>query len=158
MKKFAFFALTLLLSSLAFTSCISDDNNSSATVNYVGMVDSIKYTNEADTVWTRNVKEALQKMEVLYHNFSTTDTAMSSINDYAVQGCNLKAGAIMDKKLKSVKLNDIKKNIYSLHADSLNKLGYVGSEALPISKFTLHSSLWSYYTGKEIFYYQNVIE
>lgn len=158
MKKITFGIITLLLSSFVFTSCLKNDTNATATINYVGRVDSIKYANEADTVWTKNVAEALQKMNVLYYTFNVSDTATSSLQEYAVQGCNYKAGAILDKKLKSVKLSDIKKNIYSLHADSLNKLGYVGADAVPIGKFTLHSSLWSFLTSTEIFYYKNVIE
>lgn len=147
-----------ILATTSFVSCIGDDNNSTATVHYTSMVDSIQYSNPADTVWTLNIKQALQKMEVLYTTFNVSDTAVSSIQDYAVQGCNQKAGKILDDKLKKVTLSDIKKNIYSLHADSLNKLGYVGSEALPLNKFTLHSSLWSLYTGKEVFYYKNTIQ
>lgn len=163
MKRFLLIISTLIIASTCIVSCLSDDNKSTANVTYMGKVDSIKFFNEADTVWSQNIVEALQKQKVLYNVFTVSDTVQSGIQDYAVMACNAKAGAIMDKDLKSVTLAQIKKNIFNTHADSLLKvyrdsIAIKSSEDLPLSGFTLHSSLWSFYTGQLVFYYKNIIK
>ena len=163
MKRFLLIISSLIIASTSIVSCLSDDTKSTANVTYIGMVDSIKFTNQADTVWETNIKEALMKQKVLYTPFEVSDTAESSIQDYAVYLCNAKAGAKLDKDLKTVTLAQVKKNIFNQHADSLMKvyrdsIDIKGSEDLPLSEFTLHSSLWSYYTRTLVFYYKNVIK
>lgn len=159
MKRIAKLICALFIGTSMLTSCLNDSKPSTATINYIGMPDSIKFTDTNDTVWKDNIYEALAKMEVLAHVMEVSDTSQTSYQSYVIEMCNYKAGGVYDKMLKKVTLSDVKKNIYNAHADSLVKLGYnSGAESLPIDAFTLHSSLWSLYTGTKVFYYNTIVK
>lgn len=161
MKKIVLFITSLLLTSVIVTSCLSEkDNSTEATIYYIGVIDSLKYTNPADSVWEDNIKEALTKLEIENYIFKETATVDVAIQSYAVQQCNLQAGETFNNKLNKLSLSSVKTAIYNAHADSLIRLGYnEGADALPISEFTLHSSIYSLLTTPAIpiFYYHTDI-
>ena len=159
MKKILYLISSLLLTSMLATSCLKGNENATATIYYVGMTDSIKLSDKSDSVWIENIVEALVKMKVTGEVFMESDTTEASIQDYAVLGCNEKAGKNFNNTLKKVNLKEIKKTIFNAHADSLIQLGYSGgAESLPIDKFTLYTSLWSLYNNSLVFWYENTIE
>lgn len=155
MKKIIAFITTIICSTLLFTSCLKEHEGPTATVNYVGLVnkDSIYYTVPEDSVWERNIIEALAKLEITEKVFEVSDSTVSPLSNIPVEMCDWKAGKIYDDMLKKANLNDVKKAIYNAHADSLIRLGYVGSDAIPLQKFNFKSTLYSYYSGKAVFYY-----
>jgi len=157
MKKFAVLIMFTLFASFTVTSCLPDDSNATATVNYVGRVDSINFTDSVDSVWIKDIARALQKMEVLYYAFEVSDTA-TSLYSFAVAKCNNKAGEILNNKLNAVTLKDVKKNIFNLNADSIIGLGYSCADSIPLDRFTLHSSMWSYLTGEMVYYFKHDIK
>lgn len=159
MKKIFSILTSLVFTSFLINSCIGDGKTSSATINYLGVVDSIKYSNLADTVWTKDIIEATTKLEVTYTPFEISDTVAGSEQYYVIQLCDYKAGGTYNKKLQTLTLANIKKSIYNAHADSLVKLGFnQGADSLPISPFTLHTSLGNLYTGTKPYYYATSIK
>ncbi len=155
MKKIIVLFASLVFTSMIVTSCLNDDNSNTADINYIGKVDSIVYSQPQDSVWNYNICEALMKMEILYTTFNVKDTITVGYASNAISSCDYKAACVLDAKLKKVTLSEIKKTIYNNHADSLIKLGYVnGSEELPIRQFKLHPSLWSFYTGSQVCYFE----
>ena len=161
MKKIVLLITTLVLTSVIATSCLKEEDNSTeATIYYIGVVDSIKYSEPADSMWEDNIKEALTKLEIANYIFKETATVDVAIQSYAVQQCNLQAGETFNNKLQKISLSAIKSTIYNNHADSRVRLGYnEGADALPINEFTLHSSIYSLLTTPAIpiFYYHTLI-
>ncbi len=158
MKKIIFIITTLLLTTVGITSCMNENNGNTAAVNYVGLVDSIGYSVPGDSVWEKNIIEALAKMEISGYVFEAKDTASTGLPGYVIQLCDFKAAKMYDDMLKKANLADLKKTIYKEHADSLNKLGYVGSDAIPLQKFVFKSTLYSFYSGNPLFYYYKNVE
>lgn len=159
MKNLSSLLIVLLLTCVSVSSCLKDNGGATATVNYYGFLDSIRYTNTADTVWTRNIVEAMYKLKVTETEIVASDTALSGFRDDAIYMCNAKAGKTYDEMLNKITLDDVKREIYKAHADSLIKLGYnEGSEKLPLSRFKIFSSLWSgFYRSAPVFLYEKDI-
>ena len=68
MKKL--FLLSFIASMCMVTSCINDeDNNASASGTYYAEIDSIRFTDENDTIYTNYITKALQKDQVMYYAF-----------------------------------------------------------------------------------------
>jgi len=158
MKKLLFPLVSLIFTCMSLTSCLNDENESTACVVYFGSVDSINYSAPADTVWSKNISEALTELKITYTAFEEKDTITYGVQSYAIANCNLKAGNTFNEKLKTVSLSSLKNQIFKSHSDSLYNLGYPTAESIPLQKFTLHTSLWSLYTGSMVCYYENLIE
>lgn len=161
MRKIFYVLATLIFTSMAISSCLKESENNISNIYYAGVSnpDSFVYTVPKDSVWKKDIVEALNKLKVTNEPFVVTDTATGSSQFYTIQRCDYKAAYAFDKMLKTVTLSGIKQAIYKEHADSLVKLGYnEGAEQLPIHQFTLNTSLYNLLNGTEIFYYRTDIK
>lgn len=151
MKKIFLSFYILFISFLCFTSCKKDNQSVTADVFYMGVIDSIVYSDPADSVWDNNIQQALREMKITYSAFEERDTLQFGIQAYAIHNCNVKASASYDKLLKNTNLSSIKKQIFDSNKDSLINLGYNdGADNLPIDQFNLYTSVWSLFTDEKI--------
>lgn len=160
MKKTFIFIISLVFISAMVTSCLKvDDPICTTDIFYIAETDSITFSAKEDAVWKKDIISAIAKLNVTHTPIEVKDTVPSSQQYASIGNCNYKADKIYDKKQKGLTLSDIKKAIYNAHADSLVKLGYKdGSEALPIRKFTHHSSLINTLNNKVISSYSFDVE
>lgn len=143
MKRITTCFMAFIATSMMFTSCLKDTENS-ATISFVPYLttDSIIYSDPADSVFTEDIITALYKEEKLGYNalFEASSKTASSV-DYAIYDCYNQAITYYNNFYKDIDLAYIKKIVYSVNTDSLNKLGYIGSESLPIDAFKMKPTI-----------------
>lgn len=149
MKKIVFIIAAMMLTSLCVTSCL-EDAKSSFDGNYYGACTSINYTDSADTVWQKNIIEALNK-QTIFSQYFKCDTTVSSSAISPIILCNSKAVSIYLAAMKKLNLKDIKTAIFNAHADSLIKIGYPVSDSITLKPFYIGAGLVSTYAGSIIF-------
>lgn len=157
MKKILFFIAAVICSSFFMTGC-SNDSKSSADITYVGIADSVCYSDSADTVWNQNIANAMIKMKVLGVPFSVSQTVTSGIAGEAVHLCDVTAAKQFENGLKPLTLAELKKTIFNENADSLIKIGYPVSDSLPIHPFSFRAALYSYYSGFYVYSAKKYVE
>lgn len=153
MRKIVFICTALLMAAITFTSCLDDDDNTAeATVSYVGVLDSLQFTDQADTAFQMLIAEAIysERIKLAGTNsvFSETAKVNSSSSYYASAVCDSMANDDYIKVLQNVSLYDIKDAIYTAHKDSLNGLGIGNAELVPVSPFTAYLSLYTSLQGQ----------
>lgn len=158
MRKLLFVSIVALLSAITVTSCIKNDGeHAEAQVSYVGVLDSIKFTDNNDSAYFKLISEALcsEKLKVAGANslFSEKATVDYGSVAFAVAICDSLANKDYIKLLQSVKLSDVKSTIFYAHSDSLRELGILSPELVPISPFTARLSLYSSHYSQAIHYY-----
>ncbi len=163
MKKLFSTCMAFLMVALVFTSCFGDDDNhAEAEVNYAAAIDSLRFTDKADTLFANLIKEALCSEQLKVAGRASTFKEKAEIGYsstvMAAAVCDTMANSDYIKVLQNVRLADVKSVIYSAHADSLAKEGMSSPEVVPISAFTAYLSLHSSFQGKAIRQYTRVFK
>ena len=156
MNKYLSFCAVLLLVATAFISCSLDDtdNHAEAEVSYGGVLDSLTFTDKADTAYYRLIEEALgsEKLKVvgnasLFSEKAKVENASISI---AVAFCDSMAYDYYVRVLQGVTLDDVKSTIFDAHTDSLARNGVTDRRLVPISPFTAYITLFSSNRGEPV--------
>ena len=155
MKKLFSFSVVLLFATLTCTSCLDDnDNHAEAEISYAGAVDSIHFTDQADTAYHQLIYEALYSEKLKVAGNASVFTEKAKVNSgsmiMAVAVCDSMASEDYVKLLRNVSLSDVRGTIFYAHEDSLRHLGVNGPELVPISPFTAYISLYSSHQGKTV--------
>ena len=129
-----------------FTSCFNDDDNeASASIQYYATCESIDFTDENDTTFTKLINESLDILK-LAGNGSIFPQKASVNNGYmgtAIFECNRLATEKYNKLVQQADIDDIKKIIYDNHRDSL---GLTSPNDIPLDAFTTSLALRTLYT------------
>jgi hypothetical protein len=141
MKKL--FLLSFIASMCMVTSCINDeDNNASASGTYYAEIDSIRFTDENDTIYTNYITKALQKDQVMYYAFSESSKVNISSIEAAQYLCDEYAVAEITKRAEAVTLNSLKESMYAIYGSKeLNQ--YATYSDIPLEPLTIYYSLYS---------------
>lgn len=137
MRKLLYFVVAALLSGFALTSCLDDnDGNTKTTQNYYGQLDTIYFSDPADTVFKSYISKAFTKLQVTNSVWSESarveySTSMAVVvamaNGYAVQ--------TYKKTLDTLSLARVKNTIFSENSDSMTRMGYPNASAIPLDHF-----------------------
>ena len=143
MRKSLLLPLAALLCMVASCELDSDGNKSTAKMSYYGSIDSIKFTNEADSALQTLIVEALRHDSVFYYIFKEEATINYSSTEGAKLACNYYAVEDMRARAKKVTLDGLKSTMYNLYsADSLSS--YSSYTEIPLSAMNIYYSLLSY--------------
>ena len=159
MKKYLSIFTALLMVAFICSSCVDDaDNHAEAEVHYAGVVDSIHFTDQADTAFYKLINEALygEKLKVagnasVFSKKANLDNANVAM---AVAYCDSMAHADYQKILQAITLDDVKSTIFNAHNDSLVKVGITSPDYVPVSPFTAYISLYSSWQDKPVFHFR----
>lgn len=148
MKKFFVCGALLFMACITFVSCMGDDSMASATSTYVSRCDSLKFTDENDTVFYDLVVESFDSLGVTGYKSRFTKSAEIDYSStmMAIAICDSLARDSYKAALEKHTMSDIKENIYANHRDSLAALGYASASELPLDRFTAYYSMFSTYT------------
>ncbi len=133
--------MLLLLGTLV--SCLDEDSNEAkSTQNYYGIVDSITYSNEGDTIYEQYIIKSLTYDSVVYTVFSKSATVNISNIDYATALCDYEATSEISTRAKKITLNGLLKTMYKLYA-STSLSQYKSYSEIPLKAINVHYSLKS---------------
>lgn len=156
MNKYLSICVVVLLTALAFSSCSLDDNDNhaEAEVGYIGVIDSIKLTDQADTTYYQFIEEALSSEKIKVAGEASLFTQKAKVENatlpMAVAVCDSMAFNYYTKVLQGVSLDDIKSAIFDAHKNTITQSGVTDRWLVPISPFTAYISLFSSTRGEAV--------
>ena len=156
MNKYLSICVVVLLAALACSSCSLDDNDNhaEAEVGYVGVVDSIRLTDQADTSYYKFIEEALCSEKIKVAGQASLFTQKAKVENatlpMAVAICDSMAFEYYAKVLQGVSLDDIKSAIFDAHTNTITQSGVTDRWLVPISPFTAYISLFSSNRGEAV--------
>jgi len=145
MKK-VLLGISIIACTGALTSCFNDDDNeASASIQYYATCESIDFTDENDTTYTKLINESLDKLELAGNGSLFLQKASVSNGNMgaAVFECNRQAAEKYNKLVQQADIDDIKKIIYDNHRDSL---GLTSPNDIPLDAFTTTLALRTLYS------------
>lgn len=148
MKKFFIGGALLFMACITFVSCMGDDSEASATSSYVSNCDSLKFTDENDTVFHDLIVESFDSLGLTGYKSRFTKHAEVDYSStwMAIAICDSLARDEYKAALNKHDINEVKENIYANHRDSLAGLGYASASELPLNNFTAYYSMYSTYS------------
>ncbi|MBQ0023470.1 MAG: hypothetical protein KBT29_09570 [Prevotellaceae bacterium] len=156
MKKLFYFVAILATTVLGMSSCL-DDVNADATVNYIGVCDSINYSDPANKEYDTCIVAALADMGYTMTMFSESAKSNTSNSDIAVLTCHEQAGHTWEAKTKKLKVADIADNVYKKYSTKLTAKDIHCGADLNLKTLYLNTSVISGLSGQKIWTFRDTI-
>ena len=139
MKKLILASIAIIFGTFAMQSCLGDDDNQSeATCNYIGALDSIGFNNPADTIYVQAIYDAMKSKEMgLVDVNSMFQTSNKAANyESAIRHCHNAAIEQYQQRILDASTKQLKSIIRYNTDDSLD-LSTLGG-------FTVKYALYGY--------------
>lgn len=123
------------------TAC-SGKEESSATVHYKPMLDSVQVTALKDTLFIPMMRKAMDSLKVTNIFIEEATTDVGNIG-YVISKCDDQAALTFNRRLTSLTKTQIQNCIFEQNADTLKQLHYTDAASLDIQPLKLFFSVWN---------------